>query len=69
MSVQPSVSSEHRDDAPMPLGDRRPLPVEPAPAHVDGSAPSAAVPRGLPSAADVTSERMLRAQAGPPNSG
>jgi len=66
MSVEPTLPLAERADGP----DAQPVPLGPAPATV--GEPERPLPRSqrvTPSAADVTSERMLRPQAEAPPSG
>lgn len=66
MSAEPSLSLREQHEEP----DSRPVPLGPAPVRARGDErPLPRAQRITPSAADITSERMLRAQAEPPPSG
>ncbi len=66
MSAEPSLSLREEHDEP----DSRPVPLGPASVVARGDErPLPRAQRVTPSAADITSERMLRAQAEPPPSG
>jgi hypothetical protein len=66
MSAEQTTSVRNENDEP----GTRPVPLGPVPAvATDDERPLPRAQRVTPSAADVTSERMLRAQAEPPPSG
>jgi putative peptide zinc metalloprotease protein len=66
MNAEPRLSLRQEHDEP----DSRPVPLGPAPVVArDDERPLPRAQRVTPSAADITSERMLRAQAEPPPSG